>query len=110
VLEVTVQVQSSAVVPKKKRLASQNYAQAQPTKILYSLCLRSDGSGAKQCSGFDGKISKSGLCRGTTEEVLYSLCLEVKAQVQSSAVVLEKYKQVRTMHRHSRRSTVFIVF
>ena len=49
---------------------------------------KSEGSGAKQYSGFEGKISESGLCAGTSEEVLYINCvLEVKAQVQSSAVV-----------------------
>ena len=37
---------------------------------------RSEGSGAKQCSGFEGKISKSDLCAGTAEEVLYLLCFE----------------------------------
>ena len=55
---------------------------------MFLLCFRSEGSGAKQCSGFEGKISKSELCTGTAEEVLYFCCvLEVKAQVQSSAVV-----------------------
>jgi hypothetical protein len=41
------------------------------------VCFRNEGSGAKQCSGFEEKISKSELCTGTTEEV----------QVQISAVV-----------------------
>jgi len=40
------------------------------------LGFRSEGSGAKQCSGFEGKISKSELCAGTAEEVLYLLCFE----------------------------------
>ena len=34
---------------------------------LYSLCFRSAGSGAKQCSYFEGKISKSELCTVTSE-------------------------------------------
>jgi hypothetical protein len=38
------------------------------------LCFRSEGSDAKQCSGFEEKISKSELCTGTAEEVLYLLC------------------------------------
>ena len=35
--------------------------------------VRSEGSGARQCSGFEGKIRKSELCAGTAEEVLYIL-------------------------------------
>ena len=34
---------------------------------------RSEGPGAKQCSGSEEKISKSGLCTGIAEEVLYLL-------------------------------------
>ena len=75
---------------------------------------RNEGSGAKQCSGFEEKISKSELCTGTAVESegsyakqcvgfegklrknfaqahpkMYCMdyVLEVKAQVQSSAVV-----------------------
>ena len=60
-------------------------------EVLYLLCFRSEGSGANQCSGFEGKISKSELCIGTAEEVLYFCCvLEVRAQVQSSAVVSQE--------------------
>ena len=44
-------------------------------EVLYSLCFRSEGSGAKQCSYFEGKISKSELCTGTAGEILYLLCL-----------------------------------
>ena len=70
VLEVKAQVQSSAVVS-KEREASQNYAQA--LSIQYCICcvLEDEGSGAKQCNGFEGKISKSELCTGTAEEVLF---------------------------------------
>jgi len=39
------------------------------------LCIRSEGSGAKQCSGFEGKISKSELGTGTAEEVYFLLRL-----------------------------------
>ena len=79
-----------------------------------ALLVRIEGSGAKQCSGFEEKISKSELCTGTAFESEGSYAkqcvgfegkqsknsaqahpkmycvdyvLEVKAQVQSSAVV-----------------------
>ena len=35
--------------------------------VLYSLCFRSAGSGAKQCTYFEGKISMSELCTVTSE-------------------------------------------
>ena len=38
------------------------------------MSFRSEGSGAKHYSGFEGKISKSELSASTSEEVLYSLC------------------------------------
>jgi len=41
---------------------------------VYFLCFRSEGSGAKQCSGFEGRIRKSQLCIGTAEEVLRLVC------------------------------------
>ena len=44
-------------------------------EVLYSLCFRSEGSGAKQCSYFEEKISKSELCTGTASEILDLLCL-----------------------------------
>jgi len=40
------------------------------------LVFRSEGSGAKQCNGFEGKISKSDIFSGIAEEVLYLLCFE----------------------------------
>jgi len=43
-------------------------------EVLHSLRFRSEGSGAKQCNGFERKISKSELCTSTAEEVLFLLC------------------------------------
>jgi len=45
-------------------------------EVLHLLGFRGEGSSAKQCSGFEGKISKSDVCAGTAEEVLYLLCFE----------------------------------
>jgi len=39
-------------------------------------CFRSEeGSGARQCSCFEGRINKSELCKGTAGEVLSLVCL-----------------------------------
>ena len=54
---------------------------------MFLLCFTSEGSGAKQCSGFEGKISKSELCTGTPKKYCIYCVSEVKAQVQISAVV-----------------------
>ena len=43
-------------------------------EVLYVLCFRSEGSSAKQCSGFEGKVSKSEICTGPAPELLDLLC------------------------------------
>jgi len=51
-------------------------------EVLYSLCCRSEGSGARQCSGFEGNIRKSEPCTGTAAELLYFLlCLRRQSMV-----------------------------
>jgi len=40
-------------------------------RTIFLFCFRNEGSGAKQCSGFEGKISKSELCKGTAAELLH---------------------------------------
>ena len=59
---------------------------------MYLWCFRSEGSSAKQCSGYEGKISKSELCTGTPKKYCIDCVSEVKAQVQISAVVPKKDK------------------
>ena len=41
---------------------------------IFLLCFRSEGSGAKQCSCFEGQKSNSDLCTVAAGEVLYQLC------------------------------------
>ena len=43
-------------------------------EVLYSFCFRSEGSGAKQCSDVECKISKSELCADEAEVVLHLRC------------------------------------
>ncbi len=77
---------------------------------LYLLCFRSEGSGAKQCSGFEGKISKSELCTGTPKKYCIWLCFRSEGSSANQCSGSEKKKkQVRTMHWHNSRITVFIV-
>ena len=45
-------------------------------EVMFLLCFRNEGSGAKQCSGFEGKISKSELCTGTAAELLHYCVLK----------------------------------
>ena len=68
-------MQNNAAVSKDK--SNSDLCTFAAGEVLYQLCFRNEGSGAKQCSGSEEKISKSELCTGTTEEV----------QVQISAVV-----------------------
>ena len=68
-------MQNNAAVSKDK--SNSDLCTFAAGEVLYQLCFRNEGSGAKQCSGFEEKISNSELCTGTTEEV----------QVQISAVV-----------------------
>ena len=43
-------------------------------EVLYSLCFRSEGSGAKQCSYFEGQKNNSDPCTVAAGEILYQLC------------------------------------
>ena len=71
VLEVKAQVQNNAAISKDRK-AIQIYAQLHPGKYCINCVLEMKG---QVCSGFEEKISKSKLCAGSAEEVLYVLFL-----------------------------------
>jgi len=53
-----------------------------PEEVLYLLCFRSEGSSANQCSGSEGKISKSELCISTAPALPFLLCVKKKAKIE----------------------------
>ena len=55
--------------------------------VLYSLCFRSAGSGAKQCSYFEGKIASQNYAQAQPQKYCIFCVSGVKAQVRSSSVV-----------------------
>ena len=66
-------MQISAVVS-KERYASLNYVPALPKKYCMYCFEEAKDSDAQQCNDCEGKISKSELCTGTAEEVMFLLC------------------------------------
>ena len=66
------------------------------------LCCRGEGSGAKHCSAFEGKISKSELCTGTAAEILYLLCLKRQIMVGTVFKKAQSSKEWPKLERQRR--------